>query len=412
MLKAVQIQYSKSSAGSAALRLHTAFLKSNIDSSIISLLPDIITTEKIKNVGRGARMRANIDYKIQSYLRRNNKKEFGLFSYPILGTNIEQLEEVKNADIIYIHWALHGFLNLRSIEKLAQLNKPVILFMHDMWWITGGCHYSFECEKYKSKCTSCQYFLGNNKKDDLSTKEFNKKLELYSKYDNLYFVSPSKWLYNCAQESLLTRNKPLFCIPNVLDDQTFKSFNKEIAKNILNIPKEKTVIAFGAMSLQSPYKGWAYLKAALELLSIEQGTDNIVVLLFGSSHNKAIADAIPFQTHFVGYLQDEYSLAVVYNASNVFVAPSLADNLPTTILESLNCGTPVVGFDVGGIPDMIRHKENGYLAKYKDSTDLAEGIKYCLQNNIKGYALPDFAPANVLQKHLDLHNSLKLANIA
>src|SRR3982751_2881568 len=103
MIRTVHIQYSKSSAGSAALRLHTAFLRSNIDSNIISLLPDITTNEKIKNVGRRARMIANIDTKLQSYLRRNNKKEYGLFSYPILGTNIEQLEEVKKADIIYIH---------------------------------------------------------------------------------------------------------------------------------------------------------------------------------------------------------------------------------------------------------------------------------------------------------------------
>jgi glycosyltransferase involved in cell wall biosynthesis len=411
MIRTVHIQYSKSSAGSAALRLHTAFLRSNIDSNIISLLPDITTNEKIKNVGRRARMIANIDTKLQSYLRRNNKKEYGLFSYPILGTNIEQLEEVKKADIIYIHWALHGFLNLRSIEKLAQLKKPVILFMHDMWAITGGCHYSFECEKYKSKCTNCQFFPGTNNKDDLSTKAFEKKLELYSKYDNLYFVSPSKWLYNCAKESFLTRNKPLFCIPNVLDDQIFKPFSKEVAKKILNIPKEKKVIAFGAMSLQSPYKGWAYLKTALEILSKEEGSDDIVVLLFGSSYNKKVADSIPFETKFAGYLQDEYSLAVVYNAANVFVAPSLADNLPTTILESLNCGTPVVSFEVGGIPDMISHKENGYLAKYKDAADIAAGIQYCIQNQIKGYALPEFVPANVLQKHLDLYNSLKLANI-
>jgi len=410
MIKAVHIQYSKSSAGSAAYRLHMAFLKSNIDSRMISLFPDTIPSERIKNLGRGARMRAKIDNKLQAFLHRNNKREYGLFSYPILGTNIAQLEEVKRADIIYIHWALLGFLNLRSIEKLAQLKKPIVLFMHDMWSITGGCHYSFGCEKYKSKCTGCQFFRGTNKKDDLSTKAFKKKLELYSKYDNLYFVSPSKWLYYCAKESFLTKAKPSFNIPNVLDVEIFKPFNKDVAKNILNIHKDETVIAFGAMSLQSPYKGWTYLKTALEILSRDEGKANIVVLLFGSSYNKRIADSIPFKTKFVGYLHDEYSLAVIYNATNVFVSPSLADNLPTTILESLNCGTPVVGFEVGGIPDLIKHKENGYLAKYKDPTDIADGIKYCLQNKIEGYPLPEFAPANVIKRHLDLHNSLKLVN--
>ncbi len=109
----------------------------------------------------------------------------------------------------------------------------------------------------------------------------------------------------------------------------------------------------------------------------------------------------------MGFLQDEYSTALVYNAADVFIVPSLADNLPTTVQESLSCGTPVVGFEVGGIPDMISHKKNGYLAKYKDSGDIAEGIKFCINNRIKGYRLPDFEPSVIVQKHLELFEQIK-----
>lgn len=121
-----------------------------------------------------------------------------------------------------------------------------------------------------------------------------------------------------------------------------------------------------------------------------------------------MAEAIPFKTRFMGYLFDEYSTMLVYNAADVFIVPSIADNQPTTVQESLCCGTPVVGFDVGGIPDMIKHKENGYLAKYKDPVDLALGIQYCLAEKIKGYMLPEFETAKTVQKHLALHSQVRV----
>ena len=180
---------------------------------------------------------------------------------------------------------------------------------------------------------------------------------------------------------MLTKNKPVYYIPNILDNTLFKPTDKNVAKQILNIDANETVIAFGAISVNSPYKGWAYLQKALELLKQEDTVKNISVLIFGSAYNKEIADAIPFKTRFMGYLLDEYSTALVYNAADVFIAPSLAEAFGYVVMEALSCGTPVVGFNVGGIPDMISHKENGYLAKYKDAADVSEGIKFCLQNN-------------------------------
>ena len=317
------------------------------------------------------------------------------------------MEVVKNADYIYIHWALGGFLNLNNMAQLAQLGKPILFFMHDMWAITGGCHHSFSCEKYKSGCYNCQIFP-ENRNQDLSYRQFNDKLALYSKYNNLFYISPSKWLYNCARESALIKNKQVYHIPNILDEKLFKPFGKKIAKEILNIEADKTVIAFGAIAINSPYKGLSFLKKALQILAKDKNfDDDILIVIFGSGYNTDIAGDIPFKTIFMGHLSDQYSAVVTYNAADIFVSPSLADNLPTTILESLNCGTPVVAFDVGGIPDMIEHKANGYLAKYKDAEDLAEGIRFCLQNKIKGYSLPDFNSNLILNKHLAMLNQLK-----
>ena len=401
MTKVIQIQIFTHYTGRAALRLHRAFLNSGIDSRILSLKPALNDDEKVIQKGRKSRLVAILDNQLQYYCNRNNIKEFGSFSYPVFGSNVSLMPEVQDADYIYIHWVLGGFLNLTNIEQIMKLGKPVIFFMHDMWSITGGCHYSFDCEKYTSSCFNCQ-ILPTNKRNDLSSKGFEKKLKLYSKYRNLYFVSPSKWLYGCAKQSLLTKNKPNFHIPNTIDNDFFKPIDKHIAKDILDIGRSEIVIAFGAISIDNPYKGLSYLLKSLKFLFQDDQYKNILVLMFGSGYKKEIDDEIPFRTKFVGHLSDESSTVIMYNAADVFIAPSLADNLPTTILESLSCGTPVVGFDIGGIPDMIRHKENGYLAKYRDALDLSEGIKFCLKNNIKGYNLPDFEPQTILNRHLEL----------
>jgi len=145
----------------------------------------------------------------------------------------------------------------------------------------------------------------------------------------------------------------------------------------------------------------------LEILSHDSNVERFSILIFGSGYNKQIEDSMPFKIRFMGFLKDEYSTSLVYNAADVFITPSLADNLPTTVLESLSCGTPVVGFDVGGIPDMIKHKWNGYLAKYGDAEDISNGIRFCLQNNIKGQLLPDFEKGTIIKKHLELMNTIK-----
>ncbi|NOT91749.1 glycosyltransferase [Ferruginibacter sp.] len=407
MIKVVQLQYSTASGGSSAIRLQKFFLKNNIESSIISLLPDSLNSdEKIKYSGKWMQYISKLDNRLQAYLNRKVIKSYGSFSYPVLGCDVTNFEEIKNADFIYIHWALNGFLNLKSIAQIAALKKPVILVMHDMWNITGGCHHSFTCEKYKTACNTCQMFL-DAPKNDRSSKEFRRKLKLYSRYNNLYFVSPSKWLYECAKQSALTKNKPLYYIPNAIDNKFFKPIDKLIAKNFLNINTDEIVIAFGAVSIESPYKGWVYMQKALEILHQQNEFKNISVLIFGSDYSKEVADAIPFKIKFMGYLRDVYSTMFVYNAADVFIVPSVADNLPTTVQESLCCGTPVVGFEVGGIPDMIKHKENGYLAKYKDAADIVNGIKFCLQNKTKGYLLSEFEPDATVQKHIEMMESIK-----
>ncbi|MBS1752695.1 MAG: glycosyltransferase [Ferruginibacter sp.] len=402
MIKVAQIQFSMESGGRAALRMQRAFIKKGVQSDIVSLNYNTQVNSGITYLNKWSKVISKIDNKLQSIITRKIIPQRGSFSYPILGSDVSKLKVIKEADYIYIHWALNGMLNFNSIKKIAQLGKPVIIFLHDMWAITGGCHHSFECSKYKTTgCNACPMFT-SSKKNDLSAREFKKKLKLYSSFNNFYFIAPSKWLYGCAKESLLTKNKPVFYIPNILDDAVYKKNNKAVARQLLNLPQDETIVAFGAIEISSPYKGWPYLKKALEIIHEETKDKKISVLIFGSCNKKLMDEAIPFKTVFMGYLKDEYTAALIFNAADIIIVPSLAEAFGYVVMESLSCGTPVVAFNVGGIPDLIRHKQNGYLAKLKDENDLANGIRFCLNNDVKGFLPEDLIPALTIQKHLDL----------
>ena len=404
-MKIVQIQIFSESTGRAAIRLHEAFVKKGIDSNMITLRPAPNDDKKIIQKGKSATIISRLDQLLQPFLNKNTIPKFGAFTYPILGSDISKMGIIQSADIIYIHWTLNGFLNLKSYIKLAETKKPIVFIMHDMWNITGGCHHSFTCEKYKSHCNNCQVFK-KDKVKDLSYKGFNKKMAFYKKYKNLYFVSPSRWLYDCAKESALTKHKPIFHIPNLLNTSLFKPIDKSIAKKIFNLNPNEIIVSFGAISVDNPYKGWSYLISALMHLAKDDRFSNITLMVFGNTPKNEFIKQIPFKTIFTGFLRDEYSTMLVYNATDVFVAPSMADNLPTTILESLSCGTAVVGFKIGGIPDMIEHKKNGYLAEYKDAEDLATGIKFCLLNKISGKLPHSFDSEVILNQHYDLFNQV------
>lgn len=405
-MRVVQLQYKASSSGDFSKRLHDEFINSGIDSSILTLYSEVSETAVRKTLGRKARMISAIDNRLQNRLLRKADTKYGLFSYPLLGTDVTDLEQVKQADVIYLHWVLFGFLGFKHMEALAKTGKPIVFIMHDMWAITGGCHNSFGCEKYKTACSACKIFP-KSAGFDFAASGFRRKQRFFEKYNNLYFVTPSKWLYDCAEQSTLLKDKPVFHIPNVLDQHKFKPIDKRAAKSILNIDPQEKVIAFGAVSIDSPYKGWEYLKSALNIFNNRGSFEKVSVLVFGGADNKLMADAIPFKIKFLDRITDEYAMSVVYNAADVFAAPSLADNLPYVIFEALACGTPVAAFNTGGIPDLIDHRNNGYLAKYKDAEDLANGISFCLGNEIKAQVLPEFETARTVQKHLDLCEAIK-----
>jgi glycosyltransferase involved in cell wall biosynthesis len=319
-------------------------------------------------------------YERLTFLRQERSRQVRfMFSPANTGEDISNHPALKDSEIIHLHWLNHGFLSIKSLKIIFALKKPVVWTFHDMWAFTGGCHYAIECNNYKSACGECPY-LRNPGSKDLSHKVWAKKKKILEN-QKLKIVTSSKWLKECASTSSLLAGKDIRAIPIPIDHNRYMPSDKKKAKAELGLDQQKKHILFGAANVRNILKGFPFFIDALKKLIEISGTYNrYEVLLYGKATAEVIS-SIPLITHDFAFLEYEEKIICLYNAADVFVIPSLQDNLPNTIIESFACGTPVVGFNSGGIGEMIDHKKNGYLAEYKSSDDLAHGIQWVLENN-------------------------------
>ena len=301
-----------------------------------------------------------------------NRKNLFAVSIANTGTDLSGNPSIKEADIIHLHWINQGFLSLKDIEALVKLNKPIVWTMHDMWPCTSICHHARDCEKFQTGCESC-FFL-KSKGKDLSTSVFDKKLSLY-KDANITFVGCSRWLSGRAKKSYLLQDKTVLSIPNPIDTEVYHPMDQGTARELLGLPSGKKLLLFGALNVTDKRKGIDYLIAALRKIEKQ----DVELVVFGQVKDD-IRGLFPVPIHSMGYLSDESKIVALYNAVDIFITSSLEENLPNTIMESMACGTPCVGFEIDGIPEMIDHKINGYVVNYKDANDLANGINWALMS--------------------------------
>lgn len=302
-----------------------------------------------------------------------------VFMSDLRGTALHGALHKLDYDVLHLHWINGRFISLKDLPK----DKPIVWTLHDSWPFCGVCHYFFECEGYQKQCGDCP-FLHSGKNNDLSHRVWKKKAELYKNLD-LYIVSPSRWLADCAKKSCLLGRFPVTVIPNCLDADVFHPLNEnEISPKWRNFQEkrfEKHFILYGAMNAATDkIKGFANLLSALKILGQKGLAGDFELIVFGATKSDFGLD-VNIPVNYVGYVKDTDELVSLYNCASLMVVPSLSENLSCAIMESLSCGTPVVAFNIGGNCDMIEHKVNGYLAKEKDDADLAEGILWCLENN-------------------------------
>ncbi len=336
------------------------------------------------------------------------------FSQAKIGIDISQNPLIQKSDILHLHWINFGFLSLDAIQKLIETQKPIVWTLHDMWLFTGGCHYSRDCTHYQQSCGNCSEFLKSPSPTDLSNQVWQSKKKLLHNA-NISIVACSHWLAEKAQTSTLLAGKKIVSIPNPIDTSLFKPTEKRIAQQHFQLDTNKRYILFAAAKISDVRKGFAYFKEALDILTKEYSVDNKVVelIIFGQTQASDFEN-LPFKVNALGKLSDLTTIALAYSAASVFVISSLEDNLPNTIMESLACGTPVVGFETGGIPEMIEHQQNGYLATFKSADELAKGIFWTLYQadyealceNARKKVLSTYAEAVVAQQYQALYESL------
>jgi hypothetical protein len=334
----------------------------------------------------------------------------GLVSSGLFGVGIDDIDQFrKNADVLCLTWVMGGYLSINDIAKILSSGIPVVWRLSDMWPFTGGCHYSSGCMGFEKSCNDCPKI---DKKmfsffSSLILKNKNKKWNT----KNLTLVAPSLWMKNMAKNSAVFYDVDCRLIHTGVDLNIFKHKDQPDAKKHMGISTNKKVILFGASNATSDKrKGFHYLVEALLMLSKQD--DNFVLAIFGSS---SIPKELKHIEHYIfGSIPDDNLLMLAYNAADVFVAPSIEENLANTVLESLACGTPVVAFNIGGMPDMIESFKNGYLAKPNDVIDLTYGIQWVLEcteteklrSNSREVAVQNFDIKNTVHQFKELFQEL------
>lgn len=286
----------------------------------------------------------------------------------------------READIIQLY-VTHGGYFCHSVLPLLGVLRPVVWRLDDMWPLTGGCIFSEDCLGWKEGCGQCPYLSQTSfpaLKRDTTAFLWKIKKSLY-KRSKLVLVAPSRWIAGIVSLSPLLGQFPIHIIPYDLDTDVFHPIPKPEAREKLGINPNNTIVSFGAQDVLDPRKGASYLVEALRYL-VSRGDSKFTALIFGS-RSRDIELPHNIEAKRFGPVQDDATLALIYSAADVFVMPSLAELLGLVALESMACGTPVVAFRVGGIPEHVRHMETGYLATYKDADDLAKGIQVILQNS-------------------------------
>ncbi len=402
-MKITHISYSDNRGGSAksALKIHRGLQNLGVDSKMYVNEKNLTCDKSIKTINL-LKWQCWVDKKIGEVERRVGYPDifypFSRFFY--------LRKYVRNSDIVQIYNIHGGYFEYKILKKIAT--KSVLVWrLSDMWSMTGHCAYAFNCDKWKTGCEKCPDlrtypWVGK----DRCHWTWKRKQKIFQEIENLCIVAPSKWIAECVSNSPILKNKRSVYIPNGIDCNTYSPRIKAEARLELGLDVKKKIVLFLSANLEDERKGLKYLLKALMKID----SQDIDVVCVGES--KAWH---PVNYINLGEIDDANKMAEVYSAADVYVLPTLADNLPNTVLESMACGTPVVAFDVGGISDAVKHMETGYLVQSGNTEELAEGIQKILENeelaktmgsNGRNLVLENFTCELQAQSFYNLYNEL------
>jgi len=408
-MKIIQINYSDIQGGAAraAYRIHHAVRRVGLESYMwvdTATSGDWTVCGPNSKIQKGfARLRPTLG---EGWFKPFFRTENAILHSPAIlpSGRVKELND-SDADILHLHWVAGEMI---SISEIGRLRKPVVWTLHDMWAFCGAEHYTeeFRWRQGYHKGNRPAYESGF----DLNRWVWNRKRRHWQR--PMHIVVPSRWLGECARESALLCGWPVSVIPNPIDIDCWQPLEQTLARNLLGLPNDVPLLLFGAMGGgRDPRKGFDLLLAALRHLCDCAALRDLQLVVFGQLAPKSPPD-LGFPIHYTGLLHDDLSLRVLYSAADVMVIPSRQDNLPNTGVEALACGTPVVAFNVCGLPDIVVHQRTGYLATPFEPEDLARGILWVLSDkqrhanlssNARAYAMENFASSVVAEKYKELY---------
>lgn len=318
-------------------------------------------------------------------------------------------DQMPAADILNLHWVA-GFIDYRKFFSLAA-TTPVVWTIHDMNPFTGGCHYDLGCGRYEGKCGVCPQ-LGSVKEYDLSRRIHRRKQQALRQLDpeKVRIVAGSYWLAAAARKSRLFSDFNVTTIHYGLDPTAFRPRNRMALRASLEIPESAFVVLFAADELHNQRKGLPLLLKALQQMA---GQREVYLLSVGDG---ACTLNTPFVHIHLGRFTSDDMLSIFYSAGDCFIIPSLQEVFGLTALEAMACGTPVIGFATGGIPDMVKPGRTGLLAESNDVGDLAEKIFWMMEHpeetrrmgrNARALVEREFTVANQARKYSSLYEELE-----
>lgn len=395
-------------AAKAAARLHRALLAQSCASQMLVDQASHTVPSVICGTGRWDRLtsplRARLSARMLHRLETGNPvaHEPALFS----SASARALTG-SSADLVNLHWVSDNMLSIRAIGRIAL---PLVWTLHDMWAFCGAEHYT-EDTRWRDG-----YLPGNRPAHesgyDLNRRVWTRKRRAWRR--PIHIVTPSSWLAKLARESVLMRDWPVEVIPNAIDTGVWRPGDRLAARRLLGLDEAQPLLLFGAMGgNRDPRKGFDLLMKTLAHLNA--GSDTGIGLMVFGRVDPGEMSQMPFPVTCFGHLVDEISLRLLYTAADLFVLPSRLDNLPNTAVEALSCGIPVAGFGTGGMPDLVTHRENGYLAAPLDTADLARGIAWVLERqradnglgvNARRHAVANYAQAPVARRYIELYNRI------
>ena len=407
-MKILHINQSDISGGAsiASYRLHQGLLAKGIDSRLL--------VEKVNT---------NSD-RVAIIPRKRNTENFtsrlswrlGLNSLNIISTfDIPKHQFYQDADLLNFH-NLHGeYFNYLTLPSLTE-DKPAVFTLHDMWSFTGHCAYSYDCDRWKIGCGQCPYLeIVPSVGRDNTRLEWKLKNWVYSR-SNLTIVTLSSWLTQQVKQSMLNCF-PIYHIPNGIDTEAYQPLDPQECRYLLGIPPEKKVLLFVSQSLSDVRKGCKLLLSSLH--NLPESLKGKTILLTLGDGGEDFAEAVGIPSLHLGYASGDRFKSIAYSAADLFIFPTRADNLPLVLQESMACGTPLVSFKVGGVPDLVRPGVTGYLAEPENPQDFCKGIVQLLEDenlrsrmgeNCRAIALEEYPLELQAKRYIELYRQVLESN--